>query len=110
MIEDKIYELIRDLVEGKAYPFIAPQGTSPPYICFTKISGSFDDVLCGQSAKQYSFQIDCYSDNGLAVAEKLKDLVYERMKIFKPFNIDEDQHYESDTKLYRSTLELNFYQ
>lgn len=110
MIEDKLFELLRDLVNEKAYPLIAPQGTSPPYICFTKVSGSHDDVLCGQSAKRYSFQIDCYANNGLVASETLKNLAYERIKVLKPFNVDDSQEYEADTKLYRSTLEFDFYQ
>lgn len=105
MIEAKINNTLKTLCDGRASPLVAPQGTSPPYICYTKISEVYDDVMCGQSSVEYCFQVDIYAKT-LLEAETIKQQAYEKLKPLKPFNINSRQDYESETELYRSTLEF----
>lgn len=105
MIEAKINEALKALCDGRVSPLIAPQGTSPPYVCYTKVSAVYDDVMCGQSSVEYCFQIDIYAKT-LLEAENIKQQAYEKLKPLKPFNIVNRQSYESEAELYRATLEF----
>lgn len=105
MIEAKINNILKNLCDGRVSPLVAPQGTSPPYLCYTKISEVYDDVMCGQSSVEYCFQIDVYAKT-LLEAETIKQQAYKCLNLLKPFNITSHQDYESETELYRSTLEF----
>lgn len=105
MIEAKINNILKNLCDGRVSPLVAPQGTSPPYICYTKVSEVYDDVMCGQSSVEYCFQVDIYAKT-LLEAETIKQQAYEKLKPLKPFNITSRQGYETETELYRSTLEF----
>ena len=105
MIEAKINNILKNLCDGRVSPLVAPQGTSPPYVCYTKISEVYDDVMCGQSSVEYCFQIDVYAKT-LLEAETIKQRAYKCLNLLKPFNITSHQDYESETELYRSTLEF----
>ena len=105
MIEAKINNTLKSLCDGRVSPLIAPQGTSPPYICYTKVSEVYDDVMSGQSFVEYCFQVDIYAKT-LLEAETIKQHAYEKLKPLKPFNITSRQDYEPETELYRSTLEF----
>lgn len=105
MIEAKINNTLKSLCDGHVSPLVAPQGTSPPYMCYTKVSEVYDDVMSGQSSVEYCFQVDIYAKT-LLEAETIKQQAYEKLKPLKPFNITSRQDYETETELYRSTLEF----
>lgn len=105
MIEAKINEALKTLCDGRVSPLVAPLGTSPPYLCYTKVSEVYDDVMSGQSSVEYCFQIDVYSKT-LLEAETIKQQAYKCLKPLKPFNITSHQDYESETELYRASLEF----
>lgn len=105
MIEAKINNTLKDLCGGRVSPLIAPQKTKTPYICYTKISEVYGDVMSGQSYVEYCFQIDVYAKT-LFEAETVIKEVYAKLKPFKPFNVNIHHDYESDTGLYRVTLEF----
>jgi hypothetical protein len=105
MIEIKINNVLKSLCEGHVSPLVAPHGTSPPYLCYTKISETHGDVMSGQSSVEYCFQIDIYAKT-LLEAETIRSQAYEKLKPLKPFNITSRQDYENETELYRSTLEF----
>ena len=105
MIEAKINNTLKSLCDGLVSTLVAPQVTSPPYLCYTKVSEVYDDVMCGQSSVEYCFQVDIYAKT-LLEAETIKQQAYEKLKPLKPFNITSRQDYETETELYRSTLEF----
>lgn len=105
MIEITINNILKSLCDGRVSPLVAQQWTSPPYLCYTKVSEVYDDVMSGQSSVEYCFQIDIYAKT-LLEAESIKKQAYESLKSLKPFNITSRQDYESETELYRSTLEF----
>ena len=105
MIEAKINNTLKSLCDGHVSPLVAPQGTSPPYLCYTKISEVYGDVMSGQSYVEYCFQIDVYAKT-LLEAETVSKQAYNALKPLKPFNVSNHHDYESDTELYRATLEF----
>lgn len=105
MIEIEINNALMMLCGGNVSPLVAAQGTMPPYICYTKISESYDDVMCGQSSVTYCFQIDVYAKT-LSEAEQTKIQAYNCIKRLKPFDVTSRQDYEHETRLYRATLEF----
>lgn len=105
MIETKINDALKKLCDGRVSPLVADQGIQPPYICYTKVSEVWGDVMCGQSYVEYCFQIDVYAKS-LFEAETILKQSYTCLKSLKPFNVSNHHDYESDTKLYRSTLEF----
>lgn len=105
MIEAKINDALKVLCNGRVSPLVAKQGTQSPYICYTKISEVYGDVMSGQSYVEYCFQIDVYAKT-LFEAETVIKEVYAKLKPLKPFNVNIHHDYESDTGLYRVTLEF----
>ena len=105
MIEEQITNALKMLCDGRISPLVANQGTQTPYICYTKVSEVYGDVMCGQSYVEYCFQIDVYAKT-LFEAETVIKQVYSRIKPLKPFNVSNHHDYESDTGLYRATLEF----
>lgn len=105
MIEEQITNALKMLCDGRISPLVANQGTQTPYICYTKVSEVYGDVMCGQSYVEYCFQIDVYAKT-LFEAETVIKQVYSRIKPLKPFNVSNHHDYESDTELYRATLEF----
>ena len=105
MIEAKINDALKVLCNGRVSPLVAKQGTQSPYICYTKISEVYGDVMSGQSYVEYCFQIDVYAKT-LFEAETVIKEVYAKLKPLKPFNVNIHHDHESDTGLYRSTIEF----
>lgn len=105
MIEVKINNALKALCHGRVSPLVTPQKTKTPYICYTKISEVYGDVMSGQSYVEYCFQIDVYAKT-LFDAETISKQAYNKLKQLKPFNVNIHHDYESDTELYRSTLEF----
>jgi len=105
MIEAKINDALKTLCDGHVSPLVAEQGTQTPYICYTKVSEVYGDVMSGQSYVEYCFQIDVYAKT-LFDAETISKRAYEKLKPLKPFNVSNHHDYESDTGLYRATLEF----
>ena len=105
MIEIQINDALKTLCDGRISPLVAEQGTQTPYICYTKISETYADVMCGQSYVTYCFQVDVYAKT-LLDAETISKHAYEKLKPLKPFNVSNHHDYESDTELYRATLEF----
>lgn len=105
MIEIQINDALKTLCDGRISPLVATQGTQAPYICYTKISEVYGDVMSGQSYVEYCFQIDVYA-NTLFEAETILKQAYLILQPLKPFNVSNHHDYESDTELYRATLEF----
>ena len=105
MIEAKINDTLKTLCDGRISPLVAEQGTQAPYICYTKISEVYGDVMCGQSYVTYCFQVDVYAKT-LLEAETVSKQAFNALKPLKPFNVSNHHDYESDTELYRVTLEF----
>ncbi|WP_155871300.1 tail completion protein gp17 [Achromobacter xylosoxidans] len=49
MIEPLVKARIRNLAGGRVFPGVAPAGTKPPYVTYTRVSGSRDWTLAGPS-------------------------------------------------------------
>lgn len=105
MIEIQINDALKTLCDGRISPLVATQGTQAPYICYTKISEVYGDVMSGQSYVEYCFQIDVYAKT-LFEAETVSKQAYLCLQPLKPFNVSNHHDYESDTGLYRVTLEF----
>ena len=105
MIEIQINDALKALCHGRVSPLVTPQKTKTPYICYTKISEVYGDVMSGQSYVEYCFQIDVYAKT-LFDAETISKQAYNKLKSLKPFNVSNHHDYESDTGLYRATLEF----
>lgn len=115
MKESDIYSLIGSLAGGKVYPYIAPlnaegdPSVNPPWIIFSIVSENFEDTLCGPAEEIGSLQVDVYAlstDEARLIREEaarmLSPLIY--------FQMRKKNGYESDTGLYRSTLEIQVQQ
>lgn len=105
MIEDIINNALKDLCDGRVTPLVASQDTQTPYICYTKVSETFNDVMSGQSSVKYCLKIDVYAKT-LLESETIKNQAFQRIKPLRAFNIVGSQAYERETELYRSTLEF----
>lgn len=105
MIENKIYDTLSDLCNGKVFPLVAEETATAPYIIFTPVYFSKKDTLCGTAETNNTIQIDAYHDiyNELLI---LKDNIINKLEALPIFNINLVQSYESETRLYRVKIEV----
>lgn len=114
MTEADIAPLLKPLVEGKAYPYIVKQtaagvpAVSPPWLVFS-LSAQSNDVLSGQAETQNSLQIDVYAST-IDEARSLREQVKVAITSLSPVSVSELNGYESDTALFRATLEIQIWE
>ena len=116
MTEADVYPLLAALAGGQVYPYVAPlsaQGepaVSPPWIVFSMPSENDDDVMCGQSgASSNSVQIDVYART-IDEATSLRSQAKVALKPLMPTSVMGTKGYESDTGLYRATIEVQVWE
>lgn len=62
MIEPLVMARIKTLAQGRVFPGVAPSGTKPPYVTYTRVSGSRDWTLAGPSgALKASVQVNAWA-------------------------------------------------
>lgn len=111
MTESQIYALLSELCGGQVYPYVVPlnpQGApsvSPPWIVFTVVSEVFGDTLCGPAEESGTLQVDVYSLD-IAEARSIREQVITALLPLKFTQMNKTNGYESDTELFRSTLEI----
>jgi hypothetical protein len=71
MIQETVFTALAPLVQGKCYPSIAPDHTTPPYLVYTRVASTPENTLAdGQPIQQARLQIDIYAQ-GYAAAQAL---------------------------------------
>lgn len=111
MTESSIFELIGDLAGGQVYPYVAPlnaQGSpsiSPPWVVFTVVSEVFGDTLCGPAEESGSLQVDVYASS-TDEARSLREAVATALAPLNFTQLNKTNGYESETGLFRATLEV----
>lgn len=62
MIEPLVFARIKGLAGGRVYPGVAPSNTKPPYLTYTRVSGSRDWTLAGPSgALRAAVQVNAWA-------------------------------------------------
>ena len=108
MTEVQLFNLLSPLVSTKAYPLIAKQGATAPFIVFSNPSSVPDSSICGSTRdSERLFQVDCYHDNhkdlctlreSTLTALSASSLV----EAVEGFSTD----FEPDTKLFRALISV----
>lgn len=106
---------VDELVErigSRVYPEVLAPETCLPAITYTRISSTHDELLDGGTDLKFgTFQFTCWATTALAAWE-LASLVRTRLTgiggdgFQKAGILDERSDYESDTKLYRSDVDI----
>lgn len=106
MNEDQIYSILGSLCNGNVYPYVAPEGTLPPWLVFSLPTETGDDVLCGQSGyRSTALQVDVYAKD-IDTANAILQQAELALIPFMPVALLKTRGYESDTGLRRATLEV----
>ncbi|MEN4605995.1 DUF3168 domain-containing protein [Pantoea agglomerans] len=111
MTESSVFSLIGSLAGGQVYPYIAPlnaQGSpaiSAPWIVFTVVSEVFGDTLCGPAEESGSLQVDVYASSP-DEARALREAVSTALLPLDFTQLNKTNGYESETGLFRATLEV----
>lgn len=108
-IERLLFELLKNVCNGKVYPLIAEEAVSVPYVVYTPISDVKKDVFCGIAESRVTVQIDAYHktyDEMLLLKENILSLLNQ----LPFFNIYCSQSYEKETKIHRAMIEASINQ
>lgn len=115
MTEADIKPYLKPLAGGQVYPYVVKLNTqgkpavSPPWIVFSIVDDVYSDVMCGQAESAAALQIDVYSDT-IDEARDIRNQAREALAPLTPVALTEANGYETDTALYRATLELQIWQ
>lgn len=101
------------LVNNKFYPLIAPEGTIPPYLVYSKVSSSRGYTLSGYNGTSTArMQISCYAKSYLEVKNvaqqviKTLELWSNAKNIQGAFNENEIDMYDEETQLYHTPVDF----
>ncbi|MDC9591067.1 hypothetical protein PSI23_17685 [Xenorhabdus sp. XENO-10] len=113
MTEADISLLLKPILPGKVFPYVVPQppkkqSVTAPWCVFSLYSID-QDVLNGQAGQLNTLQIDVYALN-IDPAREIRDKARIALMPLKPTQLSETNSYESDTGLYRATLECQVWQ
>ena len=113
MTETDIYPLISGLAGGNVYPYVVPldnkgePAISPPWLVFSFVSQPSADVLCGPAETTSSIQFDVYAKT-IAQAREICGEVIAALSPLGPGEQMKTHSYDTETALYRATVELQF--
>lgn len=111
MTESQIYPLLSELSGGQVYPYVVPlnpQGqpsVSPPWIVFTVVSEVYGDTLCGPAEESGTLQVDVYASTP-DEARSIREQAAAALSPLSFTQLNKTNGYESDTGLFRATLEV----
>ncbi len=104
MTESDIFPLLADLAGGRVYPYVAPLDTPPPWVVFALPSEALADTFAGPAESTIAIQVDVYATS----PDEARAIRDQALAALIPLGIGDIQKipgYESDTKLYRATLD-----
>lgn len=109
MTEADIYPRLSALAAGNVFPYVAPQGTSAPWVIYLLPSSAGEDVFCGPAETANTVQVDAWASS-IDEARALRNQVKAALADLHPVGLNEINDYEPDTGLYRATLEVQIWQ
>ncbi|MFM0224167.1 DUF3168 domain-containing protein [Paraburkholderia dipogonis] len=108
MTESGIVAVLETVLPARAFLLLVPQGTPEPYLLLQRIWQGPVNSMCGyMQSDQVRYQIDSYAKTHRQALANIEAAVAALRARPDPPTIDNEQDlYEQDTKLHRSTLEL----
>lgn len=98
-------------IDGRVYMRRAPQNVDKPYVVMMKVSDPRGQM--GTRRPRYQFSVfDTIYGRGRDLSDEIKDEVKKMdgaADIFAPYNEDDRELYEEDTKLFHFVLDAIFY-
>ena len=103
MIEESIFDALKNLASNKVYPLVMPEKSTLPAIVYTRIANNAQNVLeGGATIDQIRFQVDTYASTFFA-ARLLAAQVRSAMETagFKATLQTEQDFFEVEVNYYR---------
>lgn len=107
MTDADLFKLLEPVLPDKVFPLVVPQDALPisqPWLIFSFYEID-EDVFAGQAETLTNVQIDVYAKSPDKASE-IRDKAFMAIKVLAPTNVSRKSDYESDTALYRKTLEF----
>lgn len=98
---------LTDIVGNRIYHKKAKQGTPKPYVVWHEINTKDNQCIGGNTYQTDGrFQVDCWGDNS-TIVKQLRKVIKDLLVGFKSSNnISSFDDYESETQLYRETVDF----
>jgi hypothetical protein len=108
MSEAEIAAVLDAVMPGRAFVMLVPQGTSEPYLVIQRIWSGPVNSLCGyMHTDEVRYQVDSYAKSHRQAKLNMDDAVAALRACPEPPNVESEQDlYEQDTKLARTTINL----
>ena len=113
MTESQVYQLlktntaIKDLINERVYPMVAPQNVAKPYITYRVVSGIKLQCIGGEIYQgDYRMQLDCFSltySNVKAISKAVENAL---VGFMDSNNISIIDDYENETALFRQIIDF----
>jgi hypothetical protein len=108
LIEEEVFDALRNLVNDRCYPMQIPQNAPTPAIAFSRVASTPQNRLeGGASIDQVRIQVDLY-ETTYKKAKELAALVRAAMEgaSFKGTLQSDEDFYEPDVKYYRVSMDF----
>lgn len=112
-IEETLFSTLSPLCSGRAYPDIAAQSVRDPHIVYSLVFEGSEDHLQGDPGlRHFRFQFDCWANSksgALSLMESAKAAI--RASTLSTIFLGRNpSDYDSETKLYRESLDFSIWQ
>lgn len=111
MIDERLVTVLSGVAGGRIYPLVAPQPATTPYVVYTRVSSTLENVLAGNGTPPIDntrFQVDCYSktySEALTVASAVQAAMLGWSE--RNVQISSSALYEDDVKLFRFMMDFS---
>jgi hypothetical protein len=108
MTESDISAILDAVLPGRAFLLLVPQGTPEPYLVLQRIWQGPVNSLCGyMNTDQVRYQIDSYGKTHKQALSNMEAALAALRACADPPNVENEQDlYEQDTRLNRTTIEI----
>jgi hypothetical protein len=109
MTETELFNVIRKALPGRAFFMLAPMEVREPYVIFQRITQTPQNSLCGYMRTDLvHYQLDSYARTHREALANMEAVIANLRACEDPPNVNNEQDmYEQDTRIHRTTVEIS---
>ncbi|MGF6877367.1 tail completion protein gp17 [Paraburkholderia sp. MM5477-R1] len=109
MTESEIYAVLDEALPGRAFLMVVPMDVREPYVVFQRISQTPQNTMDGYAQTDLvRYQIDSYARTHRDALMNMEAVLAALRACPDPPNVENEQDlYEQDTRIHRTTIDIS---